>query len=569
MQSEDVRMMKFFKVSVLFMGLMLVANTVAAASDIETRIVGGIEVPNSSKYPWMVMLSETTSKSDFFCGASLISEQWILTAAHCVNDTTAGAVFAFIGEYNKTTSTVTASSISEIYVHPDYDAFTSDNDIALLKLTVPETVVIPVNIISTAIAATLEGLVDDINDIADVTVIGWGDTEDPVSPTYPNILREVDLPYISNSVCNQPASLNGQVTENMMCAGLASGGIDSCQGDSGGPLVFSDAGEWYQAGVVSWGAGCAEPNKYGVYTRVEKYSDWLDLMTNGVTIKPSVDMGTWIPGLTASYDLSIKNDASNAAFTINSFTLVGSNFTIVSDTCGGTVSANETCMVKLEFPAASLGDFTDTLTINTSLGAFPAIDIPLSVSVVSEKFFNNIVEVPSSFKWAVTGSADWSEEQVTTDGGFSFQSGNISDNQRSSLFAYENVPSGVVSKSYMFDWKVCSEEDYDFLELWVDNVKKYGISGDVDWDRKSITLNGEGDHVIEWRFNKDYNISEGQDAGWIDNIVLGISGYFLPTSKVACTPPVIGGGGGSMSALFYLGLVFPLLLRRRMSKKLH
>ena len=119
---------------ILLMGMMFVAtNNSVAASNIETRIVGGTEVPSSSEYPWMVMLSQTTSKSNFFCGASLISEQWILTAAHCVNDTTAGAVYAFIGEYDKSTSIITASSISEIHVHPDYDAFTSDNDIALLK----------------------------------------------------------------------------------------------------------------------------------------------------------------------------------------------------------------------------------------------------------------------------------------------------------------------------------------------------------------------------------------------------------------------------------------------------
>jgi len=551
-------MMKFFKATILCMGMMFVANNSVAASNIETRIVGGTEVLNSSEYPWMVMLSETNSKSDFFCGASLISEQWVLTAAHCVNDTTAGDVFAFIGEFDKSTATVTASSISEIHVHPNYDAFTSDNDIALLKLTAAATGAAIIPFVDPTTALNLP-----IGD--DVTVIGWGDTENPAG-TYPDVLREVTVPYVDTAVCN--VGLNGQVTDNMMCAGVALGGFDSCQGDSGGPLVFSTDGgaSWNQVGIVSWGAGCAEPDKYGVYTRVEKYSEWLDLMTNGITIKPSVDMSTWIPGLTASYDLSIKNDASNAAFNINSFSFGGgSNFTVASNTCGGTVLAGQTCTVKLEFPAASLGDFTDTLSINSNLGSFPVIDIPFSIRVVSEQFFSN-VEAPGSFQWALTGSANWTEELVTTDGGFSFQSGNISDNQRSSLFAYENVPNGVPSKSYMFDWKVCSEEDYDYLELWVDNVKKSGISGDVDWTRKSITLTGEGDHVIEWRFNKDYVFSVGQDAGWIENIVSGISGYILPTSKVACTP---SGGGGSTSPLFYLGLGLPLLFGRRMSKKLH
>jgi len=557
-------MMKFFKATILSIGLMLATGVSTAASDIETRIVGGTEVPSASEYPWMVMLSQTTSKSDFFCGASLISEEWILTAAHCMfdnagNQSMPSQIKAFIGEYDKSTSVVSASSISEVHVHPDYDAFTSDNDIALLRLATPATGAVTILFVDSIIAADL--LVGD-----NVKVIGWGDTEDPVSSTYPDVLREVTIPYVDTAVCN--AGLNDQVTENMMCAGVALGGFDSCQGDSGGPLIFHNGLDWYQAGIVSWGAGCAEPNKYGVYTRVEKYSDWVELMINGITIKPSVDMGTWIPGLTASYDLSIKNDAANASMSVTFSLTGGTDFIVASDTCGGVVSGGGTCSVRLEFPAIANGNFTDNLIINTD-ASVSSISIPLSMNIVTEKFFNNIMEVPGSFQWAVTGNASWTEELVTTSSGFSFQSGNISDSQRSSLFAYENVPTGTPSKSYMFDWKVCSEEGYDFLELWVDNVKKSGISGDIDWTRKSITLTGEGDHVIEWRFNKDYLISAGQDAGWIDNIVSGISGYFLPTSKVACTPPPPSSGGGSLSGLFYLGLAFPLLLRRRVNKKLN
>uniref|UniRef100_A0A7N8Y7F0 Peptidase S1 domain-containing protein n=1 Tax=Mastacembelus armatus TaxID=205130 RepID=A0A7N8Y7F0_9TELE len=94
-----------------------------------------------------------------------------------------------------------------------------------------------------------------------------------VSLPSPGTLQEVSIPIVSNTRCN---AAYGSITSNMMCAGLTQGGKDSCQGDSGGPLVSKNNTVWVQAGVVSFGYGCAKPNYPGVYTRVSQYENWIN-----------------------------------------------------------------------------------------------------------------------------------------------------------------------------------------------------------------------------------------------------------------------------------------------------
>uniref|UniRef100_A0A8C1ZJ04 Zgc:165423 n=1 Tax=Cyprinus carpio TaxID=7962 RepID=A0A8C1ZJ04_CYPCA len=103
-------------------------------------------------------------------------------------------------------------------------------------------------------------------------VTGWGTIDSGVPLPSPQNLLEVDVPMVGNIKCN---CLNGGITENMMCAGPLEGGKDSCQGDSGGPMVIREGSTWIQAGVVSFGQGCALPNLPGVYARVQNYQNWI------------------------------------------------------------------------------------------------------------------------------------------------------------------------------------------------------------------------------------------------------------------------------------------------------
>ena len=90
-----------------------------------------------------------------------------------------------------------------------------------------------------------------------------------------DILQKAELPLVDNATCNTKEAYDGAIKPGMMCAGYREGGINSCQGDSGGPLVLRGKDGPVQVGLVSWGAGCARKLRYGVYTRVDAYSDWI------------------------------------------------------------------------------------------------------------------------------------------------------------------------------------------------------------------------------------------------------------------------------------------------------
>jgi len=567
--------MKLYKIILLAVSMLLVASNAAAEPVAETKIVGGTQVPSDTTYPWMVLLSGSDSPSNFFCGGSLIDKKWVLTAAHCVVDALDGGIYAFVGEYGKSDSIdIVPNIIDKIIVHPDYDAATSDNDIALLRLTDAEISIQPVGIITQAVANNLELEVDDMS--ADVTVLGWGGlladtgTDPDFINSYPSILQEVDLPYISNAACNTIASLNGRVTENMMCAGLSSGGIDSCQGDSGGPLVFSDTGTWYQAGIVSWGYGCAQPDKYGVYTRVENYIDWIETTK---TMTPNVDFRAWLPGKTVIAQIEVDN-STKSSFSISNVT--SSNnivFQVVNNTCVNPVAIGDKCTIDIQFVATATGAYSETISVVTDHAELGTVIIPVSGRIANPSSFS-AVNLDNTLEWVLSGDSNWAQTNVTTSG-YVLQSGNVYNTQHSSIYTYVNIPPAGADKELHFDWKACSEADFDYLQLWVDYKKVDALSGNINWYHKMITISGEGDHIIEWRYNKDYTISRGDDAGWLSNVSQSGQIGVVPVHTSSCnllnvyqepipTPSSSGSsGGGALSAWFYLGLGIPLLLRLR------
>lgn len=235
------------------------------------KIVGGGPADKDANR-WITSLQGGGSH---FCGASLIDDRWVLTAAHCVEGETASGVQVWIGGYNlRFPNQGVTLAVSQIFPHQGYDGQTLVNDIALLELAEEAPASLPRVKLPTAAVMADSAAPGDM-----VTVSGWGALAE--GGNSPNRLHEVTLPVVSNNACNAPESYAGDIVPSMICAGLRSGGRDSCQGDSGGPLWVSHEREEYLVGLVSFGEGCAQPNKYGVYTRVVSFLDWIQQTKDG------------------------------------------------------------------------------------------------------------------------------------------------------------------------------------------------------------------------------------------------------------------------------------------------
>lgn len=232
------------------------------------KIIGG---QSAGAHRFMVGLIYASDDKRVFCGAALIERDVVLTAAHCVEDATKD-VKVMMGTSSANLQPDKLVGIKAIFVHPDYqEAQGADmqNDIALIFLEDYDAskfgeLIEPIALNQDSAMPEAEG---------SIKVIGWGNTTS-YGRIFRDELREVNIPTVSSEKCNEV--YQGGIVNSQICAAdFDHGGIDSCQGDSGGPAVISKDGKLQLVGIVSWGHGCAQKNRPGVYTRVSSFADWI------------------------------------------------------------------------------------------------------------------------------------------------------------------------------------------------------------------------------------------------------------------------------------------------------
>ena len=247
---------------------------------VQPKIVGGtIAKPNAN--PFQVGLLFKGEPDDFFarfCGGTLVRANVVVTAAHCSDFVTRTEVQVLTGT-RRLDGSGTRRDVSRIIMNPNWDPNTFDSDVAVWILKSNAAGIEKARLVRPAYEPVV-GL-NDVPRRVNTLVTGWGNTTGSGS-SFPVNLQQVIVPLQPKADCNDADSYSGAITNNMICAGLDAGGKDACQGDSGGPLTTRPLGTSggvgrydILTGIVSWGIGCAEPELFGVYTRVARFRNWI------------------------------------------------------------------------------------------------------------------------------------------------------------------------------------------------------------------------------------------------------------------------------------------------------
>ncbi|MDN3240802.1 S1 family serine peptidase [Glycomyces tritici] len=253
--------------AIAWTGIAANAEPVDTKGDFEAQIIGGGDVAEG-QYPWLVGLGspgEGTAYERQFCGGTVIAEDVVLTAAHCVEESAAADLVVFSGAIDLESEDVVETAVADLHVAEDYnDPIAMANDWALLKLAEP------VDVEPIALGTEVE-------EFDALETAGWGDTGEG----FPTTAQWVEVPFVSDADCE--AAYPDEVdAASMLCAGdLENGGVDSCQGDSGGPIMSPAGEDQVLVGIVSWGYGCAEAGNPGVYGEVAEFDETIEAVLAG------------------------------------------------------------------------------------------------------------------------------------------------------------------------------------------------------------------------------------------------------------------------------------------------
>ncbi|KAM9237254.1 transmembrane protease serine 11B-like protein [Dugong dugon] len=235
----------------------------ARMSAIYNRVKGG-STAQGGEWPWQASLK---MNGKHYCGASLISDRYLVTAAHCFQKTKNPKNYT-VSFGIRVSPPYMQHYVQKIIIHEDYVPGEPHDDVAVILLT--EEVLFNNNVHRVCLPEASQIFLPGEG----VVVTGWGALF--YNGKRPVLLQKAPVKIIDTNTCNAKEAYNGLVWDTMICAGYMKGNIDACQGDSGGPLVYPNSRNiWYLVGIVSWGTECGKINKPGVYTRVTSYSNWI------------------------------------------------------------------------------------------------------------------------------------------------------------------------------------------------------------------------------------------------------------------------------------------------------
>ncbi|KAL7021811.1 hypothetical protein ACKWTF_012037 [Chironomus riparius] len=277
---------EYSKKKIYVWGLLLSQESDATAISItncdeSTPLIRGGNVTKTGEFPHMAAIGwKKSNKVSFNCGGSLISENYVLSAAHCEKSDEISPSFVRLGDQNLRTKTDNANetdiNIVKFIKHPQHSYRLSKNDIALIKLEYSVTFTKYIR------PACLWQ--SSFFNFTQAIATGWGATQ--YGSKTSDELMKVELDIFDNNNCNTILSDSLSLTpekyldNSQICAGILEGGKDTCQGDSGAPLQISfreNSCLYHIVGITSYGSAlCGSPNTPAVYSRVSYYLDWIE-----------------------------------------------------------------------------------------------------------------------------------------------------------------------------------------------------------------------------------------------------------------------------------------------------
>jgi len=234
---------------------------------LSSKVVGGKEAIQNS-WPWQV---QVRYNGGHYCGASILSNDWMLCAAHCVYGSALSGYSLRAGRHTRsgvggTDAYEQISAARQIIYHESYNPSTINNDVSLIRISTAFTFNNQVSPVCLTSAEPAGG--------TSAWLTGWGNVQGTCCD---GKLKQAMLPIIARTTCSSSPYWTGMITSGMICAGYADASQGGCNGDSGGPLVTrSSTGIFSQVGIVSWGSStCKDVYKPTVFANVNYFRTWI------------------------------------------------------------------------------------------------------------------------------------------------------------------------------------------------------------------------------------------------------------------------------------------------------